>query len=58
VAIWHRNHRSLGPVFSLSEVLGMLSKSDFSSIPGFSQGAEGVLGKALEAFVKDQARSE
>ena len=57
VAIWHRNHRSLGSVFSFSEVLDMLSESDLSSIPGFSQGAERVLEKALEEFVKDEARS-
>ena len=53
LAIWHVDHRRECPSFSYSEVVLMLSTSDFSQVPGYTDTDHELLASCLKEFVND-----
>jgi hypothetical protein len=54
LAIWHRDHRSKEPVFSLSDVRLMIQSNDLTRIPGYELRDHDQLLKAMNNFVIDE----
>jgi hypothetical protein len=57
LAIWHRDHRSTGPFFSLSDVRSMVRSNDLTRIPGYDPGDHEQLIEAMHKFIVDGEQS-
>jgi hypothetical protein len=57
LAIWHRDHRSTGPLFSLSDVRSMIQSNDLTRIPGYESKDHQQLLEAMNRFVIDEQQS-
>jgi hypothetical protein len=56
LAIWHSDHRVVGPLFNYSEVSEMLRSLDFSRIPGYTDRDRALIRECLTEFVNDVDR--
>jgi hypothetical protein len=53
LAIWLKDHRSVGPRFTYAQVRDMLESRDLSCIPGSDEASRTLLLKCMTEFVKD-----
>lgn len=54
LAVWHRDHKSAEPNFSLSEVRTMIELGNLSPIPGYNVRYHDELLSAMNSFVREE----
>jgi len=57
LAMWHRDHRSSGPAFLLSDVRSMVQSNELTRIPGYDSRYHQQLLGAMNEFINEQDRS-
>jgi hypothetical protein len=56
LAVWHKDHRTASPDYSVAEIRDMLARRNYSRVPGYNDSHKAQLTNAFEEWLSELAQ--